>query len=257
MGANLVEIHDGLEKRRTFGWFDDFSDFSSGGRWTSTTAGSATVVASTSVSNGILVLSNVDSTANRQTYVATTNSLFLIANNKPQIFEVMLQWTEANTNQAAVVMGFMNSVAAGAIVNGGLTLKTNFSGACIFKPTGSNSYQTVSSIGTTQTITNTDVGTATINTYGWAGGSNQQRLRVEIKPVSSTICEVSYWVDYNAANPGSGFLQLRDSTTRKNLIKDFVTYTGAVQMQAFFGILNGSTSPETLNVDYAAYEQLR
>jgi hypothetical protein len=41
------------------------------------------------------------------------------------------------------------------------------------------------------------------------------------------------------------------------LIKDQLTYTGAAAMQFFVVCKNGSTTPESLNVDYVAWEQSR
>lgn len=237
MGMNKVDVHDSLLKRRTNGRFDDFNDYSSGGYWTSTLNGSATAAVGNGL-GGVLVMSAVDSTANRELYVANTNSIFLLQANSPIYVETGIQYAEANVNQAMVMFGVMNAVGNGSIVNTTGAPKSSFSGAVIYKVPGSTVWQTCSSVGSTQ---NLSVSTAT------AGGSAYHRLGIQINPVSSTIAEVSYFLDD---------VQLLTSTGRpgQNLIQDQLTYTGAVAMQMFVGLKNGSTSPEQLNIDYAAHE---
>lgn len=240
MGMVKCDTHDSLMKRRTHGIFQDWNYYSSGGEFTTTTggAGAATVG---SAPYGILTLAPTDSTLNREVYVATTNSLFLIQNNHILIAEAFLQFSEANTNKANIAFGFMSAVGAASMADNTGEPKASFSGAVIYKVPGGTLWKTCSSVGTTPN-------TSTSNTT--AGGTAYVALRIEIEPVSATIAEVTYYVND---------IQLQTSGGRpgQNYIKDQLTYTGALNMQLFTMCKNGSTTPETLLEDYRAAEQLR
>lgn len=196
--------------------------------------------------NGILQLSLVDSVANREAYVRSTASLFQVTLGKTIIVDAILQFNEANTNQAAVTFGLMDSVALGALQDDTGVPRATFTGACIFKAPGSTVWQTCSSVGTTRNVNTTAV---------TAGGNAFQRLRVQIdtRPdygltsggvrTTGTLAEISYFVDgdqlaFVGGRPG------------RSTIKDRVTFTGASAMQQFVGVKNGSATPETLNVDW-------
>lgn len=238
---NKCDLHDRLKLRRTFGYMEDFEWYTTGQMWTTTTAGGGAATVTAGSAYGILNLAPTDSTLNREVYVATTTSLFLIANNRPIVAEAFLQFSEANTNKANIAFGLMNSVGAASMQDTTGEPKTSFSGAVIYKVPGGTVWKTASSLATTQTVNVSDT---------TAGGTSYAKLRIEIMPVSSTIAEVTYYVND---------VQLKTSGGRpgQTSIKDQLTYTGAVAMQLFVCCKNGSTSPETLNVDYIGWEHLR
>lgn len=239
MGVNLVDYHDALEKRRTVGVFDDFTWYVTAHNFTTVATDSGTVSVG-DAAKGIVALVASDGTVgdNDETYIKSTNEVFLIANNKPILAEAKLQFTEANTDDANVFFGVMDAIAANTLVDNGAGLKTTFSGAAIYKVDGGTVWKCVSSISTSQTIS-----TSTTT----AGGSSYQTLRIEIQPINSTTAEVTFYVDGQ---------QLIDSTTLRP-IKHTITYTGATEMQVGAGVKNGDTNLETLNIDYIAVEQLR
>jgi hypothetical protein len=241
MGMGKVDLHDSLEKRRTHGDFEDWNNYTSGNKWTTTTAGSGAAAVSATLPDGVLQLTPVDSSANREVYVATTNSLFKIQSGKNLYGEIYLQYSEANTNQAIIGFGFMSSVGAASLQDTTGIPKTSFSGAVMYKVPGALVWQTCSSVGTVQ---NFNTSTKAV------GGASYQVLRIEINPVSATIAEVSYWINDTQ-------LLLATGRPGQNLIKDQLTYTGAAAMQFFVCCKNGSTTPESLNVDYSAWEQSR
>lgn len=252
MGMNLTERQDLLLKRRSMMVFDDFTYYVSGDQWTSVTGGAATAAVADGA-NGILTLSCVDSTLNREVYVRSTTALFNLANNKPIYCECQLQYSEGNTNKAGIIFGLMNAVAAGALADTTLVPKSSFSGAVIFKAVSTTYWQTESSVTTVNTLT-------TVDNLLVPGGANYQRLGILIEPVSSTLAEVTYYIDAGSpitASAGGVLLQARNNLTNKTLIKDQLTYTGASGMQLFVGVKNGSTTAETLNVDYMAATILR
>lgn len=244
MGMNKYDLHDVIELRRTMLLFDDFQEYASGVSngcgWTTVTAGAGAVTVGDGL-GGILTLAPTDSTLNREVYVKGSHQLFALANNKPFCAEAYLQYSEANTNKANIAFGFMSSVGAASMQDTTGEPKTNFSGAVIYKVPGGTQWKTCSSVGTTQIVNQSDT---------TAGGSAYVRLRIEVMPVSSTLAEVTYWVDG---------VQLKTSGGRPgvSLIKDQLTYTGSVAFAVFMCCKNGSTTPESLLVDYVGCEALR
>ncbi len=244
MGMNKYDLHDVLELRRTMLLFDDFQEYASGVSngcgWTTVTAGGGTAAVNDG-NGGILTLAPTDSTLNREVYVKGSHQLFTFAANQPMMCEAFLQYSEANTNKANIAFGFMSSVGAASMQDNTGEPKTNFSGAVIYKVPGGTQWKTCSSIGTTQTVSQSDT---------TAGGSAYVRLRIEVMPVSSTLAEVTYYVNG---------IQLKTSGGRPgtSLIKDQMTYTGALSMAVFMCCKNGSTTAESLLVDYVGCEYLR
>jgi hypothetical protein len=234
---NKFDCHDELAKRRTMKLWNDFLWYSSGGEFASTLGGAASAAVGSGL-GGLLTISTIDSTLNREAYVATTMSLFAYSANFPFMGEAYLQYAEANTNKANIAFGFMSGVGAASMLDNTGEPKTSFSGAVIYKVPGGTNWKTCSSIGTTQTVSQSDT---------LAGGSAFVRLQIVVEPISSTIAEVTYYVDG---------VQLKVANSRTP-IKDQVTYTGAVAMQEFVCVKNGSTTPEILTVDYIAAEALR
>jgi hypothetical protein len=194
--------------------------------------------------NGVAVLSTVDSIANREVYVRSTSSPFLFTAGKTLAAEVLLQFAEGNVNQAAVGFGFMDAVGLGALQDNSGEPRAGFSGAVLYKVPGGTRWKTASAAG----------GTANVNQSDQvAGGSSFQRLAIEVKVVSATVAEVSYYVD-----AGSSLLPLRNpGALPSQVIKDQLTFTGGQPMQLFFGLKSGSVTPETLQVDYISGEAVR
>lgn len=220
--------------------FDDFQNYATGGLWTTTAGGSATITVGAGL-GGLLTLATVDSTDNREVYLESTTALFSFVANKPFMAEISLQFTEANTNAANIAFGFMSAVGAASMQDDGAGPKADFTGAVIYKVDGGTVWKAASSLSTTQ-----EISTSTTT----AGGSDYQRLRIECKPVSSTLAEITYYVDGIQLKSTGG----RPGTSK---IKHNLTYTGALNMQLFACCKNGSVSAETLVIDYIAAEALR
>jgi hypothetical protein len=246
MGQKLLVLSEELSTLRyTHGFKDDFQWFISPHLWTDTSADSGASSAATDAAAGIVTMVT-GGTDNNEAYLSTTQEIFLIAANKPIEAEVCLQYTEAATNAANVAFMLMNAIGADSIVDDGAGLKTNFSGAAIYKVDGSTVWKCMVSIGTTQTIATS---TAT------AGGSAYQRLRIEIVPVSSTIAEARFFIDN-----GNGMTPLYDAaqTARPNTpIKISFTYTNATEMSLGVGVKAGTSASQTVLVDYIAGYQGR
>src|SRR6185436_2560334 len=150
----VLDLPQDVKERRMFGFFDDFEWYISPHRWSSLAADAgASVAIGASAAGGTVVLTT-GATDNNEAAVATTNSPFKMADDKPLLFESRLQYAEANADDANVFAGFANGLgSADMLVDNGAGPKTNFSGAGVYKVDGETVRRCVSSKGTSQTIT--------------------------------------------------------------------------------------------------------
>lgn len=237
MGVNLVDFHDSLLKRRTFGFFDDLEWFVTAHRFTSLVADAGTSIAVGDTANGEAVLTTA-ATDNNEVLIRTTNEVLKFLNNKPIVVEARLKYTEANTDDANVCFGMADAMGANLMVDDGAGPKTTMSGLLIFKVDGGTAWKVISSLAADQTIsTSTAV----------PGGGTYQTLRIEWTPLTSTSGEAKFYIDGQ---------QLIDATTLKP-IKHTFTYTSATEMHMGVYAKAGGANSEVVTVDYVACEQLR
>jgi hypothetical protein len=221
---------------------DDFFEYTDTQRWTKLAADAGSAVAiSASAANGILSLST-GAVDNNEAMVRSTNAPWIFAANKVFAAEVLLQYSEANTDDANVAFGFSSAAGANLLLDNGLGPAANHSAAMIFK-VDSGSYGTVwqahTSNATTQTTT---VGSKT------AGGTSYQRLRVEGRDIDGTNMEVTFFVND---------LPLVDQASWRRPIKHNVAIASAAAMYLFVYVKAGSGSEETVLVDYIAAARAR
>lgn len=229
-----------VEQRDQYNVFDDFFYFVSTDTWTSILTDSGTAAVTDAV-KGVLALAASDGTVadNDQTLIKGTTEIFKFADGKPMFAEALIQFTEANTDDANVGFGVANAVAADLLRDDGAGPKTSGSFLMIYKVDGSNVWKVASSCNATQTISTS---TAT------AGGSSYQRLRIEYMPLSSILAEAHFFVDG---------IQLLDSSTLKPIVHRFDHSDSPTEMQLFATVKNGGGNLETLNIDYIAAAQKR
>jgi hypothetical protein len=229
--TKLIDLLDQLKHRRTFGFMDDFDSYVTAQRWTSVLSHAGSVAVADGVGGILTVVPSGGSVAtNDESYARTTSALFQFAADQPIVFEAAVQFTEANGNKANVLVGLMDSVAAGALANGSAGPKASYSGMVFFKAGGSNVWSCQTSVSAAQTTTITTK-TAGLATY--------QTLTGQWQPINSTQAEAAFFID--------GLLVARQ----------LFTFSGGAVMQLCAGVKNCSTSNELLNVDYLAAYQLR
>ncbi len=238
MGAKLLQNPPVIDQRRQFNFHDHFVEWTSGKTWTQTLggAGSAPTISASGL-DGVLSLAVTGASANDSTYNATTNPIFKWASNIPVAAEILLQFTESSTNNAMVCFGLSSTVTAGLMADTTGALPSSFSGALIYKVPGSTKWQVLSSQSTTQNSTTTKY---------TAGQTAYTRLRIECRMVAGTSMEVVYFIDQ-----GAGMEQMKDNSSRQLPIKDVITLSSPAAMKLVMGVKNGTTSAETLLVDYA------
>jgi hypothetical protein len=228
-----------MKERRLFGFFDDFLWYISPHLWTSfnTGSGGASVAVGASAFGGTAVLTT-GATANNEAAIATTNSPFAPGDDKPLLFETLLQFTEAASNKANLFAGFSDSVGAtGQMQAASAGPKANFNGFGIYKVGNTNVWACITSKGAAQTLTPSQAA---------AGGAAQQTLRVEAQTIDAANMEISFFVNGQ---------QLLDVNNRP--IKHVVNYTSFAALQAGVYVAAGAAASEVVNVDYAAAYQQR
>lgn len=220
----------------TFGIHDDFHWYISPHLWTTTATDSGTVAVG-DAAGGVVTLTASDGSVadNDEVYMLSTKELFLFASDKPITFQVRLQFTEENTDDANICVGLMNAVAANSILDDGGGPAASYSGMVVFKVDGGTVWQCESSLAGTQTTT--------VSSHT-AGGSSYHTIRMEFKTVSSTVGEVAFFIDTAG---GNNWKQMTDANNK--LIKHNVTYTSATEMMAFVGVKNGGANNQTCLVD--------
>lgn len=238
----LLELPNEVLLRREHFLYDDFYWYVSPHLWTSfATDGGTSVAQSDTPGAGGWVTLTTGATDNNEVAVATTKKPFLFADVAPCVFEVMIIYTEANTDDANIFAGFSSALgAADMMVDDGAGPKTNFSGAGIFKvDSGANGtkWQFITSNATAQTTT---------VSQHVAGGATAQRLRIECRAISATVIECVPFL--NGA-------QMLDANNRP--IKHTVSASSAAAMNAGVYAKAGSANSETPSLDYLFAGQLR
>jgi hypothetical protein len=231
-----------LRLRNQFTIQDDFTRDVDSADWVTTLSDSGTASVG-DAAGGIIALVASDGTVadNDEAYIESANEVFKFAADKPLLFEARVQFTEANTDDANILVGLMDAVAANSLQDNGAGPPASYSGAVFFKIDGGTVWQTETSLSTTQTtneLTSTNVNNLSKKAQT-AGGSAYQVLRIEYMPYSSTNAYVTFFVD------GVAVAQ-----------HDYV-FTSATEMQIALGVKNGGANLETLNVDYVSCSQER
>lgn len=235
----ILDLPQTIKERRLFGLFDDFLWYLSPHLWTSfnTGSGGASVAVGAAAFGGTVVLTT-GATANNEAAIATTNAIFAPGDDRPLLFETLLQYAEAATNKANIFTGFSDGVGAtGQMQSGNAGPKANFNGFGIYKVGNTNVWACISSKGTAQTLT---------PSQATAGGTAQQTLRIEGQTLDAASVEISFFVNGQ---------QLLDVNNRP--IKHIVNYTSFAALQAGVYVAAGAASSEVVNVDYVAAFQQR
>src|SRR5437764_12404517 len=127
--TKLIDLLDQLKHRRTFGFMDDFDSYTPAERWTSELSHAGSIAVADGVGGTLtLTASGGSVAANDESYAHTTSALFQFAANKPLLFEAAVQFNEANGNEANILIGLMDGVAAGALADGNAGPKASYSG---------------------------------------------------------------------------------------------------------------------------------
>ena len=223
--ANALVQTDTYQKcDLAFEFFDDFIeeiDTTNVYTATLTDTGSATVGNGV---GGVVVITPSDGTVgdNDEAYLGLRNLVFTPAANKTIVARCRLQYSEANTDDANVAFGFINSVGANAIVDNGGGLLASGTHFAIYKVDGGTAWKCESR---NQTAVYTNTSTLT------AGGSAYVTMEVVLSEITTSNMTVSFKVNDS---------YLVDATTGFPITHK-VTYTSADAVTPFVGVKNGDT----------------
>ena len=172
----------------------------------------------------------------------------LFAADRPLYWEARLYFTEHNVDDANIIVGVMNAVAANHLIDDGGGPVASYSGMVFFKEDGQTAWSFETSLAGTQTTTRSET---------TAGGTAFVTIGALWLPETSTQGLAIPKIDTGG---GANLVQLRDATSNagqyKNIAHRF-TYTNATEMTFVLGVKNGTTGAELLRVDYAGCWQAR
>lgn len=231
MSAETVSVPEWVGKAHlSYGVGPDYHyNYVSGDAWTLVASNSGTATVQDRAGGG-LALASSDATAadNDESYLHTTPEMFLMAATKPLYASSLIQYTEANTDDANVFVGFCDGTAANLLVDDGAGLKTTASAVGLVKVDGGTVWKFVTSVGTTQTTT-----TSTTT----AGGAAKQHIEIFVAPHTSTT--LLAWAKVDGAI-------LKDSNNLD--IQHTITLGSPTEMEFVYGIKAGGANGETLNI---------
>lgn len=231
-----------------FNLFDDFLSYTDTQLWTTIDGDSGASVAIDADGVGGRLLLTTGATDNNEAYNHTTNELFLMANGVSFRAICRLDFTEANTNDANVIFGLANAVAANELVDDGAGPATGKNNSLIYKVDGETVWRCGSALAAgTNPANQSDESAGRTNSET----SAFQTLMIECRAVGAEM-QVTYHVDPRGL---AGFRQLKDSNG--NLIMDRVTLGTATEMQLFVGAKAGGANSEVVIVDYMGCSAVR
>jgi len=181
---------------------------------------------------GICALSP-GATDNDEIYLVLTTETLKFAAGKVWVAEALIQFTEANTDDANIIFGMANAVAANMLIDDGAGPRVTGDYVAIWKVDGSTVWRAgVQSNGTQKPTTDTDSEVT-------AGGSSYQTLRIKVSCETSAKAIAEFEVD------------------GQNIATIHFDYASATEMQLFAGAKDGSGNAETLNIDLFGFEAVR
>jgi len=133
-----------------------------------TESGDTPLVVVTDAANGVISLAPTAVTNNHACTIATDGESWDIATNKELWFEARVKLTEANTDDANILIGLNNAPGADVMQDNGAGPPANYDGISIFKLDGGTEWKFETSDATVQT-TATTLGDFTTNTWHRVG----------------------------------------------------------------------------------------
>lgn len=200
----------------------------------------ATDGGSVSVSDGVkgvVAITPSDATAgdNDEIYLATDTELFKFAAGASFEGEACLKYAEASTSAANVFFGFMNAFAADALVDGGGGPKATGDYVGFWKVDGGTQWYVGAQSNGTAAPSVDALGVP--NTT--SATSDYVKLHVKVVCLTSARAQATFTVDGVCI----GSVEF--------------AYASATEMQLGVGLKNGTTTAETLYLDYLGYAVVR
>lgn len=225
-------------------WIEDqFHHFVSGQQWTAVLDAGVTAT----ITEDGLVLTN-GGVLNDFGYVKMTVAKFKAVAQRTLEFFARIKITEANVDDASIMLGFHQDVVAGSLADGSGAIAANTGGAFLHKIAGTNRWRAVSGNDNSGEIvqTETDVPTATAS---WVTVKIQVTCRGE-------AAEISYWIDPNG---GQAPIQSRQYGVVPMVppIKHSLALANLAAWKPSFGVKSSSANGDALAIGYVFASQSR
>lgn len=243
---NPAQVFDLAQWQSTF--VDDFYEYTDAKIWTklASDSGASVAMATSTADHCGVVKLTTGGTNNNEAEIFTTNAVFNFLADQPLSLECLIKYSEANTDDANVGFGLCATTGANLLLDdgGGPSLGTD--GCCIYKVDGETLWRAYSVVSS---------GTAKAHqSIKSSSTSHWQRLGIDIDPVSSTECHITYRVG-SVTSPQGNDLLINDTTLKlPQKIKHVWDISGTVaEMSAFLYVKAGGSNSEVVSVDYAGW----
>ncbi len=210
-------------------YYNDFRQFTTGeeGLQSDVTDGGsvAVVAASAAYPNGVVKLLNDGATDNEEVYLGSETATWILRTGKDLWYESRIMLVEANTDKVNVMTGLTSTMADDTIQDGVAGPKASYDGIVFWKVDS----------GTEWNVESSQAGNQTTN------------LGVQAR-VSATWVNVGFHVNSN-----STIDFYLDGVQVSSIAANLPT----AAMGLFWGVKNGSTTPEAFYADFVKVVQLR
>lgn len=241
----LVREQMFVDHIRQTDFFEDWHALDNTAKWTFTdVAGSSGVTIALGVTGHSTAVMTTAAADDKEGLLAS-NTKFDLWTGLPLLWEGRSTAPEANTNAANYFHGVCSTKTTTTLSAAGAGMVASFSGFGFYKVDGGTYWKFVSSVATTRYGDNT--------TKSLSLNAGFTSFRVEVRPISSTECEIVPLLDLSG---GTNYSQCKDYTTG-TLIKHILTYTSFAPSCVMHVIRSGSASAEAVAVDYSRLSQRR
>jgi hypothetical protein len=234
-GASLWELAPMLAALSDPGYYflfqDDFRTFdttSATGGWVIVEDGTP-AQAPIDAANGVLSLAT-GATNNDEAYVSSLAENWLFAASKPLWFEARVALTEANVDDANIIVGLSDTVGADSLLDNGGGPMASYDGAVWCKVDGGTVWQFETSNAGTQ-VTTASAGAFVTNTF--------YRVGFIFDPADGTTGSVTPYLNGVAGTAHA------------------ITLAGLEEMHILLGAKAGGSNAETLRIDYVSVLAVR
>lgn len=148
--------------------------------FTSDSGGAATVA--DGVDEEVTLTASTGTSDNDEAYLASKYEKFKFLADRPIHFEQEVQYAEANTDDANVILGFKDAVGANTLLDNGGGPAASYYGAVFFKVDGGTVWQAEVSLGATQHTKELTADIAGNNIAQTAGGASFVKFEIDVYP---------------------------------------------------------------------------
>jgi len=249
--VRILDQPDFMQKLRQHELFDDFFGLiedATQSQWVDVATGTGTR-AIASVGSSTLVLTT-GASDNDTEVIHSRGEAWEFAADRPFTIVARIDFTESNTDDANVGIGFMDAVDSESLNDDGAGPDGSSCYCVIYKVDGETSWRVDCALaaGSPQTITLTDQAAGRTH----SDTTDFQTLMIRCDPVTSTELRVTYFLDPRGT---TNWKQLKD--TNGHLIQHTITLGTATEMQLFAQVKAGGGNAEALKIDYLGAFQKR